>query len=178
MKAITVLQPYASLIAVGAKQYETRSWATKHRGPIAIHAGKKDWADMLSSAEVYAMMRAFAGTRHEVKPGRYGGDCDYEYPYGAVIAVADLTQIYKTSALDDSIYLTQAGISELVQLAKGLEKSVDKQELLFGDFSPGRFAWELADVKMLKEPVPARGRRGLWTLPPETAAEIMRRIGK
>jgi hypothetical protein len=41
MKALTVLQPYAQLIAVGAKQYETRSWATKHRGPTAIHAGKR-----------------------------------------------------------------------------------------------------------------------------------------
>ncbi len=38
MKAITVWQPWASLLAIGAKQYETRSWATKYRGPIAIHA--------------------------------------------------------------------------------------------------------------------------------------------
>lgn len=40
MKAITILQPWASLIAVGAKKIETRSWATKYRGEIAIHAGK------------------------------------------------------------------------------------------------------------------------------------------
>jgi len=42
MKAITIHQPYASLIACGAKIYETRSWATKYRGKIAIHAGKSD----------------------------------------------------------------------------------------------------------------------------------------
>jgi hypothetical protein len=42
MKAITIWQPWASLIAIGAKQYETRSWETKYRGPIAIHAAKKD----------------------------------------------------------------------------------------------------------------------------------------
>ena len=40
MKAITILQPYASLIVAGAKQYETRSWDTPYRGIIAIHAGK------------------------------------------------------------------------------------------------------------------------------------------
>ncbi len=40
MKAITVLQPRASLIACGAKQIETRSWAARYRGKIAIHAGK------------------------------------------------------------------------------------------------------------------------------------------
>ncbi|TWH47470.1 ASCH domain-containing protein [Sporomusa sp. KB1] len=40
MKAITILQPWASLLACGAKQIETRSWPAKYRGPIAIHTGK------------------------------------------------------------------------------------------------------------------------------------------
>lgn len=39
MKAITILQPFPSLIALGKKQYETRSWSTNYRGEIAIHAG-------------------------------------------------------------------------------------------------------------------------------------------
>lgn len=38
MKAMTLWQPYAQAIALGLKKYETRSWATRHRGPIAIHA--------------------------------------------------------------------------------------------------------------------------------------------
>ncbi len=45
MKAITIWQPWASLLACGAKQYETRSWATSYRGPIAIHAAKKNVLD-------------------------------------------------------------------------------------------------------------------------------------
>lgn len=40
MKAITILQPWASLIACAAKQIETRSWVTQYRGPIAIHVAK------------------------------------------------------------------------------------------------------------------------------------------
>lgn len=40
LKAITIHQPWASLIAMGIKRIENRTWATKHRGPIAIHAGK------------------------------------------------------------------------------------------------------------------------------------------
>lgn len=40
VKAITVLQPWASLILSGEKRVENRSWATAHRGPLAIHAGK------------------------------------------------------------------------------------------------------------------------------------------
>ena len=40
MKALTVRQPWASLIISGAKRVENRSWPTRHRGPLAIHAGK------------------------------------------------------------------------------------------------------------------------------------------
>lgn len=39
VKAITLHQPWASLIAAGVKTIETRSWSTPYRGIIAIHAG-------------------------------------------------------------------------------------------------------------------------------------------
>lgn len=41
MKAITLIQPWASLIVDGRKKIETRPWSASYRGPIAIHAGKK-----------------------------------------------------------------------------------------------------------------------------------------
>lgn len=40
VKAITVSQPYASLIASGEKWVENRNWSTNYQGPLAIHAGK------------------------------------------------------------------------------------------------------------------------------------------
>ena len=40
MKALTVSQPYASMIADGKKFVENRSLDTNYRGPLAIHAGK------------------------------------------------------------------------------------------------------------------------------------------
>src|SRR5690348_17556570 len=40
MKALTLTQPWASLVAIGAKRIETRSWSTSYRGPLAIHAAK------------------------------------------------------------------------------------------------------------------------------------------
>lgn len=40
MKALTISQPFASLIANGEKFVENRTWGTNYRGPIAIHAGK------------------------------------------------------------------------------------------------------------------------------------------
>lgn len=40
MKALTLTQPWASLVALGKKKIETRSWKTDHRGPLAIHSAK------------------------------------------------------------------------------------------------------------------------------------------
>lgn len=39
MKCLTIKQPWASLIVDGYKKYEFRSWKTKYRGKILIHAG-------------------------------------------------------------------------------------------------------------------------------------------
>lgn len=39
MKALTVKEPWASLIINGYKEYEFRSWKTNYRGRILIHAG-------------------------------------------------------------------------------------------------------------------------------------------
>ena len=39
MKALTVKQPWATLISEGIKKYEFRSWKTNYRGKILIHAG-------------------------------------------------------------------------------------------------------------------------------------------
>lgn len=41
MKALSLWQPWASLIADGRKKIETRYWQLLYRGPLAIHAAKK-----------------------------------------------------------------------------------------------------------------------------------------
>ncbi|CCQ65412.1 hypothetical protein CWATWH0402_4143 [Crocosphaera watsonii WH 0402] len=41
IKAISLHQPYASLIAMGLKKFETRSWSTNYRGKLVICAAKK-----------------------------------------------------------------------------------------------------------------------------------------
>ena len=51
MKALTIKEPWASLIINGYKKYEFRSWKTKYRGKILIHAGmslEKDAAKRFS----------------------------------------------------------------------------------------------------------------------------------
>jgi hypothetical protein len=46
IKALTIRQPWAELILRGSKPYELRTWKTKYRGPLVIHAsGKIDAED-------------------------------------------------------------------------------------------------------------------------------------
>ncbi len=40
MKVLTIKQPWATLIMQGNKRFEFRSWQTKYRGELLIHAGK------------------------------------------------------------------------------------------------------------------------------------------
>lgn len=41
MKVLSLWQPWASLVTLGVKTIETRSWSTKYRGPLAIHAAAR-----------------------------------------------------------------------------------------------------------------------------------------
>lgn len=133
MKALTLLQPWASLIACGAKTIETRSWATSHRGEIAIHAALADakadprFMDICESVFFYS---------------RYG----LHMPKGKVIAIATLT---------DCIVMTKDMIDKLSESVRG------QNELFFGIWDVGRYAWMLSNVRMI-EPVPARGMQRLW----------------
>jgi hypothetical protein len=49
MKALTIRQPWASLIMAGIKDVENRTWTTGYRGRLAIHAGARVEADGLAA---------------------------------------------------------------------------------------------------------------------------------
>ena len=40
--ALSLWEPWATLMAIGAKTIETRSWPTSHRGPLLICAAKRN----------------------------------------------------------------------------------------------------------------------------------------
>ena len=80
MKALTLTQPWATLVALGHKKIETRSWGTRYRGPIAIHAAKG----------FPAKAREFAS--REASLGR----CPQRIPLASVIAKAKLVEVYRT----------------------------------------------------------------------------------
>ena len=52
MKALTIKEPWATLIIDGYKKYEFRSWKTNYRGKILIHAGMSEEKDMLNKGNI------------------------------------------------------------------------------------------------------------------------------
>lgn len=71
MKALTIWQPYAQAIAIGLKKFETRSWSTKYRGKIAIHA----------SVKPLSKERKLLAEKYDIK----------NFSFGEIIVIADLT---------------------------------------------------------------------------------------
>lgn len=120
MKTLSIKEPYASLIKNKVKHYETRSYDTKYRGEIFIHAslGKKADCD-----ELWKMVG-------KVLPGY-------------IICKANLV---------DSICMDDEFINEVGK---------NPWEYKSGHYKPGRYAWKLESVEVIK-PIKAKGNLGLW----------------
>lgn len=88
MIALTVRQPWATMIALGLKNCENRTWETSYRGPLAIHAGKgmtkAEYEDALDFG-CQALGNVQWLDNPELK--------SEALPRGAIIAVADLYAI-------------------------------------------------------------------------------------
>lgn len=172
MRALTLHQPWASLIAVGAKTIETRGRRTSYRGPLLIHAGKAIPDPML----LEGFWPLLTDEQNLVVD---------DLTLGAVVASCQLIDCVEiggpttfstgivegeepeTAGMDVIVHHPALGILDecliLDRWHGGCEDVSD--QLPFGDFSPGRYAWLLDDVKSTTKRCPRCWGEG--TLPPE-----------
>ena len=132
MKALSICQPYASLIVLPddhdrAKRVENRTWSTYYRGKLLIHAGK--------------------GTSYlETYDWRAAGIT--QLPMGAIIGVC---------VLDGCVPATQyQGAPRITELAQRKWPWLELHEHL-----EGPIAWVLRECRAIK-PIPCAGKQGLW----------------
>lgn len=144
MKAITLHQPYASLIALAKKQYETRNWSTSYRGKIAIHAGKTNQCQG-SFQTIHLFGELSKPVCEELMPILLDG---YRLPTGCILTIAQLT---------DCIKMTE----EFINSVSELERTV-------GHWKVGNYAWKLENIQVLPEPILYKGKLGLWDYNPTT----------
>lgn len=157
MKAISLRQPWASLVVIGAKKFETRSWPTKYRGPLLIHASKA----FLSHDQTLMFTEPFWSALGErADPYNRGIRASQCLPTGAIIGRVEVMDCIKTE-----IWLKNNMLDVSRLDGNSFElcvKSDSAREYAFGDFSFGRWAWELTGAVEFRDPVPCRGSLGLW----------------
>jgi hypothetical protein len=167
MKALSLWNPWAALVRLGQKRVETRSWPTSYRGPLAIHA-TRTWTKALYDVcrgEPFATALRSGGVKVPV----WSGGClprPVAMSFGAIVAVARLTDCIPTGQV------ARRQTDSEQNLSGWLGVHVGPTEYAFGDFSPGRFAWLLEDIRPLPRPVPCAGARQLWDVPAAALAEI------
>ena len=90
MRFLSLWQPWASLVAIGAKRIETRSWETRYRGLVGIHATAAfpQRARTLCWQPPFASALVAGGVEH---PGNL--------PRGAVLAVVRLVECRPTGTV-------------------------------------------------------------------------------
>lgn len=163
MKAITLTQPWATLVAIGAKCIETRGWSTPHRGQLAIHAAKS-FASLGGEANYLAFCRANAFVyaalhRAGLVPRQWSADALLALPRGAVVAVSTLASVVPVTALpwQHGTFAIDATDDHPAHTWP-----LTEQEYTFGNYTAGRFAFLFSDVQALQRPLAVRGTLGIW----------------
>lgn len=150
MRAISLTQPWASLIAIGAKQWETRDWPTFYRGQIAIHASKKYPKECRELTYEEPFMSALkGGTAHP-----------HDLPLGAIVALGTITDCQPTERFFAPGSQHKTGIT------------IGSNEWAFGDYHEGRFAFHIENALALPIPIPCKGALSIWTVPDDVAGAI------
>jgi len=143
--AISTWQPYASLIACEVKPWETRHWPPPLRTigqRIAIHAAvRKPTRDEIDYLDMTALRHFDLNWWDTV-------------PYGAVVCTARLLGAWQVTEL-----------AEFGNPKLGDGRVIPDDGL--GDYTVGRWCWELRDIERLDPPVPTKGRQGFfnWQMP-------------
>jgi activating signal cointegrator 1 len=143
MKCLSIWDPWATLIAIEAKEYETRSWRPPEAligQRIAIHAAKSQEGMKLlaSDREFAALVWQWFKT--------LGVDDPNPFRPGCIIATAVLLSVTETDS--------------------DIGRAVSRTEKALGDWRTGRFAWRLARIRT-DFALPCRGKQGLFDVPAE-----------
>lgn len=160
LRVLTVRQPYAFLIVAGRKRFETR---TRCASRIGARPGM--WLAIQAGASLFRGGRAHA--RRVWHDAGLVGDAP-AFTLGAIVGVAQFVGSWSCHASTDP---TRPMIHRDVY-----RWYVERPELPLGDFSPGRWAWQVADARPLYSPIPYRGVLGLGKTTQELRDQVAREL--
>jgi hypothetical protein len=161
MKALTVWQPWATLIMIGAKPHEFRGYAAPQfvrQKRIVIHAGARP----VRSAEIEDLLR-------RIDAEATGTGAEDEKTCLDLGKARDLLlkvrASFKYRLLPTSMALGTVLLGEPVQ-------SCDLFKMNVADSDRGAFnwAWPVSEIQHFEPPIPMRGAQGFWNAPEAMAA--------
>jgi activating signal cointegrator 1 len=160
MKALTLWQPWATLMMIPVKHIETRGWYCMHRGPLAIHAAAR------IPPKVAHRLAGITNGAASLEPHEERSD-EFE-----VIARALREAGYQR--LSDLPLGAVLGMVEVHGCRKTeyLEEKVSFEEWCYGDYTPGRFGILTRNSRRFAKPIPAKGKLGLWDWEPPKGVEV------
>lgn len=171
VKALSLWEPWASLMRYGVKKIETRSWSTGYRGLLLICASKRWTREMQAAAEPL-----FSGVlRHRPDID----ELDMEVHPGMAVALVQLVHVAHTEHLTSNVGVTVA-VRERIAHKRFYQALPASMEFNLGDYSPGRYGWCTEPIDTDFEPFAVRGAQGLFEvhLPPEVEARVRQgRVG-
>ena len=140
--ALSLTQPWATLAVLALKEWETRSWSTRFRGNVYIHAAKNfpKWARECLNYPVF---------KDALAP--FGYTSSTQFPIGQIIGKVEIVGCEPT---------------------RNVEPRISQRERAFGDYSDGRFAFEMRSPKHFRKYIDCRGALGFWKVPQEVLASI------
>lgn len=161
MKALSLHQPWASLLVHGRKQVETRGWPLHHCGRLLIHAAKH-WTPETAETAVGLFFRPqledigveFEATEAAIRRG-------WNLPFGAIVGSVEVVDCFRTEDVRLSFPIVTPNV---VAGERWRKLDLGMREYAFGDYSPGRFAFLCRNAVAFTRPVPCRGRQGLFTV--------------
>lgn len=169
MKGLSLTQPWATLVAIGAKRIETRSWPAAYTGPIAIHAARRfpnDCIELMATEPFRSVLTAAGYCADSRLNHRHPNQLltageGRSLPLGAIVAVGELVTCLRFKDIS-ARWVRACSRVGVLPLYEGD----------FGDFAPGRHGFLLAGVRSLPQPIPCRGALGLWDVPADVRARL------
>lgn len=160
MKAISLWNPWATLLAHGLKSVETRGWHMSHRGPLLVHAAKK-WDGRLSDLCVAEPFRSALDL--------CGIGTATRLPFGAIIGVVEVVDCVPVERVEvDPLGVINGFTHQDLDGRTWL--TIDETERAFGDYTARRYAILCRNARAFREPVPCKGQQMLWEIPDELVA--------
>jgi hypothetical protein len=151
MHALTIWQPWASLIMIGAKPYEFRRWDYRTRAPalerqrIVIHAGARP----VRPAEVEDIL------------ARVNDRVSSLIPEKAIPLLERLRAAYKCQGVVElSAGLGTATLCKPRHVSSLFNSPADSDRI-----DHHMWAWPLIDIRPFDAPIPMRGFQGFWVWP-------------